>query len=100
MVVGAPRRSKIVLPGSFNPLHKGHRQLLDTAVKCFEAETSGDSPHMEGCFELSIGNADKGVLPAEEVRRRVAQFTSEGLPVLLTRAPLFTDKSQLLQDCR
>jgi hypothetical protein len=31
------------------------------------------------------------------VRRRVAQFTSAGLPLLLTSAPLFTGKAELLR---
>ena len=55
--------TQIVLPGSFNPLHDGHRQLLSAAVERF----GGGSGGMEGCFELSIGNADKGLLPADEV---------------------------------
>ncbi len=42
-------------------------------------------PDMEGCFELSIGNADKGLLPLEEIRRRVAQFTQTGLPLVVTQ---------------
>ena len=39
----------------------------------------------EGCFELSIGNADKGQLPLAEVRRRVDQFVAAGLPVVVTQ---------------
>ena len=42
-------------------------------------------PGMEACFELSIGNADKGLLPLEEIKRRVAQFTSLGLPLVVTQ---------------
>ena len=42
-------------------------------------------PGTEGCFELSIGNADKGTLPLAEVRRRVDQFVAAGLPVLVTQ---------------
>jgi hypothetical protein len=41
---------------------------------------------MEGAFELSIGNADKGLLPLEEIKRRVSQFTSTGLPLVVTQA--------------
>jgi hypothetical protein len=40
---------------------------------------------MEACFELSIGNADKGLLPLEEIKRRVAQFTTLGLPLVVTQ---------------
>jgi hypothetical protein len=42
----------VYLPGSFNPLHHGHEQLLDAA-----ASVAG--PGVEGAFELSVGNADK-----------------------------------------
>ncbi|EFN55865.1 hypothetical protein CHLNCDRAFT_31015 [Chlorella variabilis] len=52
-------------------------------------------PDMEPCFELSIGNADKGLLPLEEIKRRVSQFTSSGLPLV---APLFTQKADLFHD--
>lgn len=40
---------------------------------------------MEGCFELSIGNADKGMLPLLEVQRRVEQFVTARLPVVITQ---------------
>ncbi len=42
-------------------------------------------PEKEGCFELSIGNADKGFLPLEEIQRRVSQFTQAGLPLAVTQ---------------
>lgn len=45
---------------------------------------------MEGCFELSIGNADKGVLPLLEVQRRVEQFVAAGLPVVVTQVSCHT----------
>jgi len=86
-VVDAPRPGRIYLPGSFNPLHEGHRELLETACRL--------CPGREGAYELSIGNADKGVLKVNEIQRRVAQFTEAGLPVVLTQAPLFTMKSDL-----
>lgn len=54
------------------------RQLLAAAVAM-------GSPGAEGCFELSIGNADKGQLPLAEVRRRVDQFVAAGLPVVVTQ---------------
>ena len=40
---------------------------------------------LEGCYELSVGNADKGLLPLEEVRRRIQPFISENLPLVLTQ---------------
>lgn len=87
VVVDAPRPGRVYLPGSFNPLHVGHRELLSAAVQLCDGK--------EGAFELSIGNADKGVLPAAEIERRVAQFEAAGLPVVLTTAPLFTQKADI-----
>ncbi len=39
----------------------------------------------EGCFELSIGNPDKGLLPLDQVRQRVEQFTAANLPVVVVQ---------------
>ena len=41
---------------------------------------------LEGCYEMSIGNADKGTLPNDEIRRRVQPFINEKLPLVLTQA--------------
>jgi hypothetical protein len=57
-------------------------------------------PDWEGCFELSAGNADKGLLPLEELRRRVALCTSAGLPLAVTSAPLFVHKADLFPGSR
>ena len=39
----------------------------------------------EGCFELSIGNPDKGMLPLDQIRARVEQFTAANLPVVVVQ---------------
>ena len=129
--VDAPRAGRVYLPGSFNPLHGGHQDLLQVGVgvqggglgwvgawvapRCppRPAPHTSPLPHgprpppppaqaalrlrpgAEGCFELSIGNADKGVLALEEVQRRVSQFVAAGLPLAVTQAPLFTQKGDL-----
>ncbi|WIA37878.1 hypothetical protein OEZ86_014725 [Tetradesmus obliquus] len=91
--VDAPRcgagMPRVYLPGSFNPLHDGHKAMLAAAV-----EMAG--PGAEGCFELTVQNADKGQLGLEEVQARVAQFVAAGLPLLVTRATLLVDKARLL----
>jgi hypothetical protein len=74
-----------LLPGSFNPLHRGHVELAAAA-----AARLGVPVH----FELSITNADKPELPFDEVERRLAQFISVG-PILLTRAATFEQKAAL-----
>jgi len=72
-----------VLPGSFNPLHSGHRQLRQTAAKFLGCEVT---------YELSIRNVDKPRLSTAETQRRLAQINA---PILLTEAPLFTQKADL-----
>jgi len=74
-----------VLPGSFNPRHAGHIGLAETASAILGAPIH---------FELSAINVDKPALTADEIRRRLAQFTGEAT-VELTRAPTFVEKSRL-----
>lgn len=51
--IDAPRgRNRVYLPGSFNPLHDGHKAMLNAAV-----QQAG--PDSEGCYELTVMNADK-----------------------------------------
>ncbi|GFH15368.1 uncharacterized protein HaLaN_11584 [Haematococcus lacustris] len=82
----------------------GHTQLLQAACEMYGQP--GDA-----AFELSVGNADKlgangrasgclaqGLLPLPEVERRIAQFVEAGLPLLVTRAPLFVHKATLLRN--
>lgn len=106
ILIDCPREGRIYLPGSFNPLHEGHMGLLDVVVRKGSENSKSDDTRgqqqqqqhiIEGAFELSIGNADKGFLSVEEVKKRLAQFTSTltNLPVVITKAPLFTQKAQL-----
>lgn len=78
-------KPRALLPGSFNPLHRGHVSLAAVA-----AIRLGTPVH----FELSIANADKPELPHEEVERRVSQFANVG-PVWVTRAATFAAKAEL-----
>jgi hypothetical protein len=80
----APRPAAL-LPGSFNPLHEGHRLL---------ARAAADLLGMPVAFELSIANVDKASLGQEEVRRRLAPFAWQA-DVWLTRAPTFVEKARL-----
>lgn len=78
-----------ILSGSFNPLHEGHENMADAASRMLG---------MPVAFELSVANADKPPLQAEEVRRRVAQFVGKG-DIVLTQVPVFYEKAFLLPGC-
>ena len=98
--IGAVPPNALVLPGSFNPLHDGHRGVLAAASRV--------RPGCVPAYELAVTNADKGTLPVEEVRRRAAQFTgdvggdfestsaSTSTRLIITRAPLFATKAALM----
>ena len=74
----------LLLPGSFNPIHDGHVELLKTAE-----ELTGRS----GAFELAVQNADKPPLDFISIEQRLQRIHTH--PVWLTNTPRFTDKAQL-----
>ncbi|MBI9020712.1 MAG: hypothetical protein JEZ10_05600 [Verrucomicrobia bacterium] len=80
--VGAERG--LMLPGSFNPVHQGHCNLLQVAE-----ERTG----LRGVFELSFVNVDKPELPEDEILRRASAI--KDIPVALTHAPRFVQKAEL-----
>jgi nicotinamide mononucleotide (NMN) deamidase PncC len=84
MVLSAPR-PLVLFPGSFNPMHEGHRLLARVAEEVRQQPLA---------FEISVANVDKPPLLGETVRRRLAQFAWKS-PVELTRAPTFVEKSRL-----
>lgn len=78
-----------LLPGSFNPLHRGHIELAAVASRVLGVPVS---------YELSVVNVDKPPLTADEIQRRAAQFHDLGT-VVLTRAETFQKKAQLFPGC-
>ncbi len=74
---------RIVLAGSFNPLHRGHRRLLAAAERI-----TGQT----GAYEISIQNVDKPDLPVDELELRLSAFEGKS-DVFITRAALFLDKA-------
>lgn len=54
--------AKVVLPGSFNPLHKGHTGMMEAACQALSLD-----PHEDAVYELAVANADKGTIPLDEV---------------------------------
>ncbi len=80
--VGAERG--LMLPGSFNPVHQGHLNLLKVA----EEQTG-----LRGVFELSCANVDKPAIEEADALRRAAAIKDS--PVALTHAPRFIQKAEL-----
>ena len=77
-----------VLPGSFNPLHAGHRNLKMAAEAKLKRKV---------VFEISVANVQKKTLAKPEVLRRLRQFDNE--TVAVTHAPLFLHKADLFPGC-
>jgi nicotinic acid mononucleotide adenylyltransferase len=87
-----PQPGALVFPGSFNPLHDGHRRMAAIAAEIAERPVA---------FELSITNVDKPALDWLELRDRAAPFArnADGQPRLwLTRAPTFLEKLEVFPE--
>jgi cytidyltransferase-like protein len=100
MLINVPihKLNKLVLvPGSFNPLHDGHKFLLEEGKKLANSIL----------YELCVFNVDKPPLNKREIMKRLAQFDcpdTEGaasastrcsFAVILTNAPTFIEKAEM-----
>lgn len=75
---------EVIFPGSFDPLHDGHRAMARIAARITGLPVA---------WELSIGNVDKPALDFVEIRTRTARFAGAG--AWLTSAPTFVEKLAL-----
>ncbi|KAF3431926.1 hypothetical protein FNV43_RR26662 [Rhamnella rubrinervis] len=78
---------RIILPGSFYPLHEGHLKLLEIATSL-----CGDG---YPCFEISAVNADKPPLSISQIKDRVKQFEEAGKTVIISSQPYFYKKAEI-----
>jgi phosphopantetheine adenylyltransferase len=78
------RNGSLILPGSFNPVHDGHYQMLAVAE-----QITGKI----GAFELTLRNADKPDLDYLSVQERLAKMTDRH--VWLTNQANFAAKAEL-----
>ena len=79
---------KVLMPGSFNPLHQGHTELASVAEKILGQPVA---------FEMSVLNVDKPPLPKDVILSRIAQFAGR-YPIYLTTGPTFLDKARLFPE--
>lgn len=78
---GSPAAGSLVFPGSFDPLHEGHRLMARIAEEIAERPLE---------WEISVTNVDKPMLDSISIRDRAAQFAGQRL--WLTSAARFVDK--------
>ncbi len=76
-----PVAGGLVFPGSFDPLHEGHRLMARIAEEIAERPVA---------YEISVTNVDKPMLDYVSIRDRAAQFNGQRL--WLTRAATFVEK--------
>ncbi|MFM8579163.1 MAG: CinA family protein [Planctomycetaceae bacterium] len=84
----APAAGQLLFPGSFDPLHDGHRQMANVAERIVGRPVS---------FELSVTNVDKPMLDYVELLSRVKAIGSDRA-LWLTRAATFVEKTEIFRD--
>jgi len=75
--------ARLLLPGSFNPVHTGHREMLAVAERI---------TGLHGAFEMTLRNADKPDLDYLTAHERLAAL--EQTPVWLTNLSNFEEKAR------
>jgi hypothetical protein len=78
-----------ILAGSFDPVHRGHEAMVETAARLLDDEVT---------LELSVTNVDKPPLAEREIMRRLGQFEGRWRAVI-DSAPVFHEKARLFPGC-
>ena len=79
-------KERVLLSGTFNPLHWGHESLL--GVGSFMTK-------LPPFFEMSVRHWEKGNIGWKEIVDRQLQFQNKS-PLILTDAPYYHEKAELL----
>lgn len=80
----------VIYPGSYNPLHDAHKEIYHLAHKITALPVF---------YEMSISNSYKPSMDYVDLENRYKQFDNNGWrnAVILTKAPRFVDKVNLLK---
>lgn len=89
VILSSAETPRVIVAGSFNPLHEGHLGMAHAAGQLLDS-------HLEGTvtFELSAANVDKPPLPPATILDRIAQFAGR-YPVCVSNAPTYVEKARL-----
>ncbi|MED5283877.1 MAG: hypothetical protein VX552_03230 [Chloroflexota bacterium] len=74
-----------ILSGSFNPIHHGHRKLLDYCSKKYDKNKY---------YEISLLNVDKAEIVSDDLSARLKKF-SEDEKIIITKSSKFVEKATL-----
>jgi len=80
----------VIIPGSFNPVHDGHLEIADYLSK----------RGLDVRFEITMFNVDKPPLDFQTLQERTVQFDTLPFKLLITCAPTFVYKSNILPGAR
>ncbi|AYU78336.1 hypothetical protein LdCL_200010400 [Leishmania donovani] len=92
---------RLLYPGSFNPLHYGHTELVQAATRVVRQRRQQDVEQtalptpVVVTYEIAVKVVDKGAIEVDDLVRRVHQFLRRGERVAVTAATLFVDKARL-----
>jgi len=81
---------RLLLPGSFRPLHEGHVAMAEAASRL---------TGLPCCFELSLFHPEKLPLDFFSIRSRLKGFERRECRLYLTNAPTYVEKARLFPGC-
>ena len=81
---------RVLLPGSFRPLHAGHVAMAEAASRL---------TGLPCAFEMSLLHPEKPPLDYIAIRSRLNGFEGRGGRLILTNAPTYVEKARLFPGC-
>ncbi|MFL2665043.1 MAG: hypothetical protein ACJ0G8_03695 [Dehalococcoidia bacterium] len=78
--------NSVILSGSFNPLHDGHKEMLLATTK---------DNNLNPYLEISITNVDKESLVISDIKKTIHHINKSRFPLIISNSPRFIEKSNL-----